>query len=260
MKRILFFLVIMLFGLAACGQSDNQGSGDDSADPQPLEVDLQVPEQADSGEAVSMTAKVTQGGENVGDADEVEFEVWQEGAKDDSEMIEAEYQEDGVYGIEKTFETDGTYFVQSHVTARQMHIMPKKSIVIGNAEDSDTDDTKEDHSHGDEESTGDDDSAHHHHDSLAVELDTPESLTVHEEIGVTVSVKQDDEPLNGANVTLEIYHNPDEDPQWVNLTEGDNGIYEGNVTFEHNGTHEITIHVKKGDLHTHEETTLEVEG
>ncbi len=256
MKRILFFLVIMLFGLAACGQSDNKGSGDENSKPQPLEVDLQVPEHADSGEAVSMTAKVTQGGENVGDADEVEFEIWQEGAKDDSEMIEAEYQEDGVYGIEKKFDADGTFIVQSHVTARQMHIMPKKSIVIGDAKD---EDAEEGHSHGDDETAGEDDSNHDHHDDLAVELHAPDSLTVHEESEVKVSINQEDEPLTGANVTLEIYHDPEEDPQWVNLTEGDNGMYAGKVTFAHSGEHDITIHVKKEELHTHEETTLGVE-
>ncbi|WP_234400684.1 FixH family protein [Virgibacillus senegalensis] len=251
---MLWLLFVSFLTLTACGQSDNQGSGSDgeTTEPQPIEVALQVPEQAESGDSVSLTAKVTQGGENVEDAEEVEFEVWQEGTKEESELIEAEYQGDGIYGIEKSFEVEGTYVVQSHVTARQMHIMPKKSLVIG---DSDTTKVNE----GEHGQDSHEDSDHHHADGLTVQLDSPEAIKVHEDSKMTVSINQEDEPLTGANVTLEISFDENENPQWIDLNEEDSGSYTGNVTFAHPGSHAVNIHVKKGELHSHQETAIEVE-
>ncbi|WP_156509930.1 hypothetical protein [Rossellomorea aquimaris] len=37
----------------------------------------------------------------------------------------------GIYTIKKTFKEEGIYYVQTHVTARDMHVMPKKQFVVG---------------------------------------------------------------------------------------------------------------------------------
>ena len=83
-------------------------------------------------EPIIFEAKITQGDENVEDADEVTFEIWR--SKDEKhEKIDVKHAEDGIYRLEKTFEQEGTYYIISHVTARDMHNMPKKEFVVGNA-------------------------------------------------------------------------------------------------------------------------------
>ena len=79
-----------------------------------------------------MAAVVTQGDEKVEDADEVVFEVWEEGKKDDSVKIESTNEKDGLYTAETTFDHDGLFHVQVHVTARGLHTMPIKEVTVGN--------------------------------------------------------------------------------------------------------------------------------
>lgn len=46
--------------------------------------------------------------------------------KEESSLIEAKNNNDGTYDAETTFEHDGVFTVQVHVTARGLHTMPKK--------------------------------------------------------------------------------------------------------------------------------------
>ena len=36
-----------------------------------------------------------------------------------------------MYALEKSFSIEGTYYIYAHVTAENMHNMPKKEFVIG---------------------------------------------------------------------------------------------------------------------------------
>ena len=66
------------------------------------------------------------------DADKVTFEIWR--SKDEKhEKIDVTHAEDGIYRLEKSFQQEGTYYIISHVTARDMHNMPKKEFIIGTA-------------------------------------------------------------------------------------------------------------------------------
>ncbi len=96
-----------------------------------IDVVLTVkPETGQVNEPITFEAKVTQGKENVEDAKEVKFEIWR--AHDENhEKIEIEHAENGIYRLEKTFEQEGTYYIISHVTARDMHNMPKEEFIIG---------------------------------------------------------------------------------------------------------------------------------
>ncbi len=145
MKKIKLFLplFVLMLVLAACGDqesheghSEDESHGDHEEDPsmEALEVKLNGPEEVKQGETVTFKAMVTQGKEHVADADEVTFEVWKEGTKDDSQMIEASNDGEGMYSIETTFDEEGTYFVQSHVTARSMHTMPKQQVTVAKSE------------------------------------------------------------------------------------------------------------------------------
>ena len=95
-------------------------------------MQLTVTEQVDVNGIIKMAAVVTQGEDKVDNADEVEFEVWEEGKKDDSVKIESKNDKDGLYTAETSFDHDGLFHVQVHVTARGLHTMPKKEVTVGN--------------------------------------------------------------------------------------------------------------------------------
>jgi len=98
--------------------------------PQMVEVDLSIkPNPGELGKPITFEAKVTQGKDQVEDA-EVIFEIWR--AKNDNhEKVEIKHSENGIYRLKKAFNQEGTYYIISHVTARDMHNMPKKEFVVG---------------------------------------------------------------------------------------------------------------------------------
>lgn len=154
MKKMIFALLVLLLGvgiLTACSQDE------DEVEPLFIEVDLSIsPEKGEVHEPVTFEAKVTYGEENVTDADEVLFEIWR--AHDENhEKIEVKHAEDGIYRLEQTFEQEGTYYIISHVTARDMHNMPKKEFVIGEPSEPEEEASSSHMEHGEH---GDDDEEH----------------------------------------------------------------------------------------------------
>ena len=98
----------------------------------PAMIDVQVkisPDAPKVNEAILFDVTVTQGEEKVTDASSVEFEF---GKKDgaDKEKITVTHNKDGVYSLEKSFDTEGEYYIIPHVTARDMHAMPKKEFKV----------------------------------------------------------------------------------------------------------------------------------
>ncbi len=125
--------ILIVLIMSACGENEEKKSTSTNDVPEILEVDLTVPNAAEVGEEVIFTAIVSQGEDLVEDANEVMFEVMNitSGTK---EMIEASLNEDKHYSISYTFETNGTYDITSHVTARDMHTMPMKQITVTGGE------------------------------------------------------------------------------------------------------------------------------
>lgn len=127
MKKSSMLIMILLISIfiAACSQESID------EEPQFLDVELTInPEKAEVNEPVMFEAKVTYGDEEVTDADEVKFEIWR-AHDEEHEKIVVEHDENGIYRLEKSFSEEGTYYVYSHVTARNMHNMPKKEFIIG---------------------------------------------------------------------------------------------------------------------------------
>ncbi|OLN23814.1 hypothetical protein BTO30_02385 [Domibacillus antri] len=147
MKKWMAVLFMMLvFVLAACGEE--KVNEETPAKLEPIEAKLTVPETAALNEKVTISTTVRQNGEAVDDADEVKYEIWKDGAKEEGEMIEAEAKGDGVYSIQKAFDEEAVYYVQVHVTARGLHTMPKSPVAVGNATvpaDTDASGKEEDH-------------------------------------------------------------------------------------------------------------------
>ncbi|KIL45617.1 FixH family protein [Jeotgalibacillus soli] len=134
MKRLLQGLVLgnIVTVMVACGGTDdNTGAEETTQSLVPVEVTFNIDEQAEPGDTLTFEVEVTQGDEQVDDAHEVTFEVWQPNHKEHSEMIEATNEEEGKYIASYTFEEESLYYVQAHVTARDTHVMPRMEVLVG---------------------------------------------------------------------------------------------------------------------------------
>ncbi|MGG1632176.1 FixH family protein [Rossellomorea sp. NRS-1567] len=250
MKKISLFMLLGFLALfiAACGNSNEDNGAKEDEKLEAIEAKLEVPEKGEKGETVSLSTKVTQGDENVEDAGEVKYEIWKNGHKDESEMIEAKHDKAGVYKAEKTFEEDGMYTVQVHVTARDMHTMPKAEIAIGEVEAGE---------HGEKSEDGHHD---HHESTVSIHLKKSDTIKMNDEAEMNVHVKNEEKALEEAEVRLEIYKEGQEKHEWVDLTEGEAGMYNGSYAFPETGTYHVQVHVTKGEeIHEHTMQKVEVQ-
>jgi len=247
MKRKIGLLmgVFMLAMLAACGKEETVKL-DDAGVPLPLDVQLTVTEQVDVNGTIKMEAVVTQGEDKVDDADEVEFEVWEEGKKDDSFKIESMNGKDGLYTAETSFDHDGLFHIQVHVTARGMHTMPKKEVTVGNG--------------GNYEEATKSEEEHEHVDGFLMHFTQPENLKSGESTEFNVHLQVDGQPLEKARVRYEIWSEANHDKRdWVDVEESIAGEYTASYTFAEAGAYKVQIHVEDDkDLHEHEEYVIEV--
>lgn len=241
-KLLLLFTIVTTVLLVAC--SENNTESDELV---PLEVDFIVPETAEVGETVELKAIVTYGDDFVTDADEVKFEVWETGKRDESDKIDGENHGDGTYTIEYTFEHDGVFEMYAHTTAHNLHTMPKKEIIVG--EGGDYDHEEHDHAHG------------FHTEGFDLHFMEPENIVASEETELMTHITLNEDGLTDANVRYEIWENDDKDnTTWVDAEEKNAGEYVANHSFEAAGTYHIQIHVEDDeDLHEHMEYEVEVE-
>ncbi|REB06473.1 hypothetical protein DVB69_12260 [Sporosarcina sp. BI001-red] len=264
MKRRHLAISTALVALLAtgCGQNDEDtnASTDEEVSLVPISVDLTVPETGEANAAVQLSAAVTQGDEKVTDANDVEYEIWEDGKKEDSWIVKSDQKTDGVYEAEAKFEHDGLYHVQVHVTARDMHTMPMKEITIGaGTTEGEAAAVTEGHHEGSHESQhqgsheGHHD-GHHATEGFSMHFMEPENVKVNEPAMMMVHLQQDENPLEKARVRLEVVVNDKSDEaQWVKLTEEKPGEYTGEVTFKPAGTASVTVHVENDEgLHEHE--------
>lgn len=124
MKKILFLTLFILFILAGCSKDEKSIEV-----PALLEVEINTPETINVNQEVVIEAFVKQGDENVEDAKKVELEI-QKSGQETSEKLLGKHKGNGIYSITKTFKEVGDYSVIAHVTARDMHNMPKKEITV----------------------------------------------------------------------------------------------------------------------------------
>ncbi len=155
MKKIFFILFVSSILLAACGShSDHTPTR-----PSPQMIDVRIftdpgPDQLNPGESIQILAEVTLGEDFVDNAEEVMFEIWEEGHEERSKKVEGSHQGDGIYSITHIFDQKGIYYAVSHVTVGEMHNMPRLKLVLGNV-------PGEDFFHEQEQHEGE--MNHHHH-------------------------------------------------------------------------------------------------
>lgn len=252
--------------LAACGSTNNNEHTNGSKDEvlSMVEVKIKLPEAVEPNEEVKIEALVTQGEENVDDAHEVKFEVWKQGQEADHEMVEATNDGSGIYSITKTFEEEGFYYVVAHTTARDMHVMPRVELTVGNPDPAEKNEEHEheeeghNHDHGTHEQTNHDDH-HSHESSLNMTLQSTDEVKANQETTLSTEIKQEDAALTDATVRFEIWHEDSEKHEFVDAKEVSDGVYEAKATMKETGLHYVQIHVEKDELHEHQQEELEVE-
>ncbi|WP_404448612.1 FixH family protein [Sutcliffiella horikoshii] len=157
MKKLLLIVVPALLLMVGCTSAPEEETSLEI-----VEVTMELPENVKEEAEVVVKTLVTQGEEKVEDAKEVQIEIWNvEKGKENSVLLDAEHMGDGVYEVKHSFDEKGVYRVQSHVTARDMHVMPTKQMVVGDMSQDEIDTILE--SEVEEEEHDDSgDSGHHH--------------------------------------------------------------------------------------------------
>ncbi|WP_163536977.1 FixH family protein [Gracilibacillus sp. YIM 98692] len=245
-------LIVFLLFLTACGNNAQQQ--DEQEELKELTVNFHVPETAEAGENVTLEAKVTYGEEPVTDAEYVQFEYWHEDDEEHSTTVEAQHQEGGNYTADISFSNSGTYEIYAHTQARQLHTMPKKSIVIEGDEEKSTDEAQHSDEHTEEE-----DHHHHHDQSLSIDLEQANGFVKSETAKFTIHLQMDHEPLTDANVRLELFTDESEKHIWIDAEELEDGTYVGSHEFQQVATYTSVIHVTSDNgLHEHKEYDIQV--
>lgn len=244
-KIIIPFLIMLFVTLAACGDNnENNENTENNLDHDLLElkVDFDPKEKIEAGETLELEAVVTFGDEKVKDADDVNFEYWEEGNKDDSEKIDATNNEDGTYTAEVTFDADAVIVMYAHTTARDLHTMPKRTVLVGDAVSEENDNAQEEHVEG-----------------FEMHFMEPDNVTVDEETELMVHLQMDEKPFEKADVRYEIWMNGSDNRDWVDADEPVAGEYVADYDFSDVGTYSIQVHVEDDDdLHEHETYEVEV--
>ncbi len=126
-------IAAVLILLSGCSYFDMKSAHGDV--PDIIDVNIETsPDQLLPNQPVTISAIISQGGDAVNDANKVEFEVWKRGEKN-HEKRKGKHQGEGKYSIERTFPSDGIYYVIAHVSARDMHNMPRRQLIVGTVSD-----------------------------------------------------------------------------------------------------------------------------
>src|SRR5699024_714144 len=170
-SMIAFLMVI----LVACSNDKDENNNLDGLPT--FDVEFEVPETLEVGETLTLEAVVTYNDELVKDADEVVFEVWEKGKQDESENLDSKNNGDGTYTAEVTIDQDGIYEMYAHTTAKGLHTMPKREVIVGEG--------------GEYEEEHDD---HHgfHTEGFDMHFMEPEDATIDQEVELVTHIMLDE--------------------------------------------------------------------
>lgn len=238
---LVILLTLLLITLAACGDQKDTNNNLDGLPT--FEVEFEVPETLEVGDTLFLEAIVTYNDELVKDADEVVFEVWEKGKQDDSEHIDSDNNGDGTYTAEVIFDEDGIYEMYAHTTARGLHTMPKREVIVGEGGDYD------DHGHDG-----------FHTEGFDMHFMEPEDAAMDQDVDLITHIMIDEEAYENLDVRYEIWNNDmSENHDWVDAEENVSGEYLATHTFTEPGTYSIQVHVQDDeDLHEHATYEFEV--
>lgn len=246
LKRFIAVIAIgLVMGiLAACGKEDDHEVITEPLELEQISVELTVTNEVEIDETVHMSSLVKIGDRKIDQADEVVYEIWEEGKKAESVTIDSVNEGEGVYTAETSFDEDGLFHIQVHATAEMQHSMPIETVTVGDGGEYEESDEPDYHTEG-----------------FAMHFMKPANVEAGNEGSLLVHVELEDEALEDLDVRYEIWHenNPDQH-DWVDATEENAGEYHASYIFEEAGAYTIVIHVEDDDeLHEHEEHVIEIE-
>ncbi|OEH91555.1 FixH family protein [Bacillus solimangrovi] len=268
MKKLLVVLFSALLVISGCAQEKQESSSEEEV-PVRLDVAIELPsDDIQLEQEVTIKAIVSQGDEMVEDADDVKFEIWKSG-QDEHEMIDGNNVGGGEYNVSKSFTEEGTYYVIAHVTARKMHTMPKQEFVVGNPDPKEDTMMSEEHDgemegnkeHGDDTHVEMESQAVHgdtHENSLMIHHQIDDNMKATEPVTLRTHLQHNNMPLTDAKVRFEVWMNDEDMHEFIDATEGTEGEYTAENTFEQAGMYHVVVHVEKGDIHDHKEEMIEV--
>lgn len=128
MKKV---FLITVFGLLLGGCSLKEDAAELYLQEQPLHAEVVLPETIMSQEQVPIKVILTQGGKKVEEIDSVEFEMWKHDDSLHATIEKPVKLEEGIYGINKTFDRDGLYYIKIHASMGDAIIMPQVQVVVG---------------------------------------------------------------------------------------------------------------------------------
>ncbi len=242
-------LISLICLLAACGSQEVKDQTSDAGDSAVTKPEVEVKfeeEPLPVNKKTMIQAIVTQDGENVEDAEKVEFEIWKDSeGQDNSEMIEANNQGDGVYSITYTFKSEGKYTLYAHTTANDVHVMPLVHFEVGQEHSESADEDSHDHASGEE---------------YTVHFVNDTEFKASKESTLTAHIKHGEEPFSGAQVRFEISSSQMEKHSFVDAKEGESGEYQANYTFPSAGDYTVKVHYEKPEkeIHGHQESNVNV--
>ncbi|OAT73563.1 FixH family protein [Parageobacillus thermoglucosidasius] len=237
MKKVYAFLALLMSSLLLFAACDQEKQEKKPEKPAMLEVKIEADDHIELNKETTIACVVTYGGEKVDDADEVKFEIWKHGSEQ-HDMLKAKNEGSGKYSVTKTFTEPGTYSVVAHVTARNMHNMPKKDIIVGQ-------ESKQHQEHGDNAGHGG-----HHHADLSIMLQHKE-YAVNKPVSLTARIAHAGKPLTNAAVRFEVWKDSGKH-EFIDASETQAGQYEAAATFQEKGTYSVKIHVEAKELHEHQ--------
>lgn len=236
MKK-LYMCTALLVMLAGCQESEMPEDKEvNSAVPESMDASIVIKGKVEPGKEVILETAVKQGSQLVNEADEVMFEVRKSG-QDKREMLEAKNTGSGMYQVMHTFEEQGKYIVVSHVTAKGLHVMPEKEVVVPGHESEDA-------------------SVHPSTDVSIGFQSNPVKAGNSSNFEATVELNG--KPLTNADVNFEVWKEGSEESHFTKAEEDGNGTYLNKVSFEEAGTYKVQVHVEKDEVHEHQLQTIHV--
>ncbi|WP_163100663.1 FixH family protein [Peribacillus alkalitolerans] len=243
MKKFSILLFVFLLMMVGCTQTKEDVVPTSKA-VEMIDVTIQTPTTVQTNEKVKIEALVTFANKNVNDASEVLFEIWKSG-QDKRQMLDGRPLGKGIYSSETIFKEDGKYFIVAHVTARNMHAMPKKEVVATSVDKNTQSNATHTHQH-------------EHSSQVSIDFQPTTAIKANKDVTLSAKVLNEGQPLEGATVTFEILKKDQKKPFFIDAVEGSDGRYKVNNLFPTPGTYKVKVHVKKNHIHEHQQDSIEV--
>jgi hypothetical protein len=140
--------------------------------------------------------------------------------------------------------------------------MPKKEFVVGHIDETKDEEAsfhEENHEENHVEHHGDDShSENHHGGGLSIHFESENTIQSAKETTLTAHLQQGNSPLSEANVKFEVWKDTEEKHRYIDAVEEAKGEYQAAASFSTAGTYYVKVHVEKGELHDHQDYTINV--